>query len=281
MKTHRLLDGAAEIGPDGVARGSLPSYADILVNNGVSRAAIDRLLADVAEGRMTRFRGLGRTQALSRLRRLRRCRPAAPHHARRQERCARRSGRPGRHSPIPYFSLENLLVLPHRRRPPRRRERRAHRGPHGLAPRAQFPGGADPRSCTRTGATSRSSRPRRSSRRPQYQRVVFTEFAEAMSGGIPGPSHGFGGYDPDVNPGISDEFAGAMYRVGHSMINETIPYVDGDGQHAGGAAVLGLPEPGHVRRRGSAHRRRRRRGRHHRRRASRPRTSASTPRSSR
>jgi Animal haem peroxidase/RTX calcium-binding nonapeptide repeat (4 copies) len=59
---------------------------------------------------------------------------------------------------------------------------------------------------------------------------VFTEFAEAMSGGLPGPSHGFGGYDPDVNPGISDEFAGAMYRVGHSMINETIPYVDGAGR---------------------------------------------------
>ena len=55
IKTARLLDGAAEVGPDGVARGSLPSYADILVNNGVSRDAIDRLLADVAGNRMTNF----------------------------------------------------------------------------------------------------------------------------------------------------------------------------------------------------------------------------------
>ena len=58
---------------------------------------------------------------------------------------------------------------------------------------------------------------------------MFTEFAEAMSGPIPGPSHGFSGYNPDVNPGISEEFAGAMYRVGHSMINETIPFTDGEG----------------------------------------------------
>jgi glucosylceramidase len=27
-------------------------------------------------------------------------------------------------------------------------------------------------------------------------------------------------HHPDVNPGISEEFAGAMYRVGHSMIND-------------------------------------------------------------
>ena len=39
----------------------------------------------------------------------------------------------------------------------------------------------------------------------------------------------FSGYNPDVNPGISDEFAGAMYRVGHSMINETIPFTDAAG----------------------------------------------------
>src|SRR3954463_16173226 len=37
VKTYRLLDGPSEIGPDGAARGTLPSYADVLVNNGVSR----------------------------------------------------------------------------------------------------------------------------------------------------------------------------------------------------------------------------------------------------
>ena len=60
----------------------------------------------------------------------------------------------------------------------------------------------------------------------EYQRTVFVEFAGALSGGIPGSSHGFSGYNSNVNPGISDEFAGAMYRVGHSMINETIPFTE-------------------------------------------------------
>ena len=62
VKTYRLLDGAAEMGPDGVARGSLPSYADVLVNNGVSRDAIDQLLADVAAWQDDQLRGLDRTQ---------------------------------------------------------------------------------------------------------------------------------------------------------------------------------------------------------------------------
>ena len=52
VKTDRLLDGAQEVGPDGVARGDVPSYADILVNNGVSRDTINQLLADVTSGKM-------------------------------------------------------------------------------------------------------------------------------------------------------------------------------------------------------------------------------------
>jgi Ca2+-binding RTX toxin-like protein len=64
----------------------------------------------------------------------------------------------------------------------------------------------------------------------EYQRVVFDEFSSAMSGDLSG-EHGFSGYDPNVNPTISEEFASAVYRVGHSMINETLAYVDADGNH--------------------------------------------------
>src|SRR5215218_7665491 len=64
VKTYRLLDGPAEQGPDGVARGTLPSYADVLANNGVSRDAIDRLLADVAAGGVTDFQAWGELQRL-------------------------------------------------------------------------------------------------------------------------------------------------------------------------------------------------------------------------
>ena len=52
----------------------------------------------------------------------------------------------------------------------------------------------------------------------EYQHLVFGEFARKVAPAIPA----FDGYSPDVNPAIHDEFAQAVYRFGHSMLDEDV-----------------------------------------------------------
>ncbi|KQP33801.1 hypothetical protein ASF49_08010 [Methylobacterium sp. Leaf104] len=65
----------------------------------------------------------------------------------------------------------------------------------------------------------------------EYQRVVFTEFADHLIGGMKGSgSHGHSDYNPGVDARISEEFASAVYRVGHSLIGQTLTVMGADGQ---------------------------------------------------
>ena len=52
----------------------------------------------------------------------------------------------------------------------------------------------------------------------EYQHLVFEEFARKIQPGI----RPFHVYHPDINPAIPAEFAHAVYRFGHSMLDDTV-----------------------------------------------------------
>ncbi|MDQ1659067.1 MAG: hypothetical protein QOD41_4150, partial [Cryptosporangiaceae bacterium] len=52
----------------------------------------------------------------------------------------------------------------------------------------------------------------------EYQHLVFEEFARKMQPAV----RPFHVYSPDIQPAISAEFAGAVYRFGHSMLDDDV-----------------------------------------------------------
>jgi Ca2+-binding RTX toxin-like protein len=64
----------------------------------------------------------------------------------------------------------------------------------------------------------------------QYQHLVFEEFARKVAPTI----HLFGNNDIHLDPAITSEFANAVYRFGHSMLDENVPLYQVD-------PVTGLP----------------------------------------
>ncbi|MEZ5754574.1 MAG: peroxidase family protein [Paracoccaceae bacterium] len=66
----------------------------------------------------------------------------------------------------------------------------------------------------------------------EYQRVVFTEFAETLLGGVGirgAGDHGFTEWNPETDAAISQEFASAVYRFGHTMVAQTVSVTNPDG----------------------------------------------------
>src|SRR5207248_11430756 len=58
----------------------------------------------------------------------------------------------------------------------------------------------------------------------EYQHLVFEEFARKVQPAV----RPFHVYSPDINPAIEAEFAHAVYRFGHSMLDDTVARTNTD-----------------------------------------------------
>lgn len=64
----------------------------------------------------------------------------------------------------------------------------------------------------------------------EIQAITYNEFLPALLG--EGAIPEYHGYNPDVNPGIANEFSSAVYRFGHSMLSSELLRLNADGSVA-------------------------------------------------
>jgi heme peroxidase/glucodextranase-like protein len=60
----------------------------------------------------------------------------------------------------------------------------------------------------------------------ELQAITYNEFLPALLG--PNALRPYSGYKPDVNPGIATEFSTAAFRIGHTLINDDVEFLDND-----------------------------------------------------
>lgn len=61
----------------------------------------------------------------------------------------------------------------------------------------------------------------------ELQAITYNEFLPALLGA--GALRPYSGYNPNVNAGIATEFSTAAYRIGHTLINDDVEFLDNDG----------------------------------------------------
>ena len=61
----------------------------------------------------------------------------------------------------------------------------------------------------------------------ELQVITYNEFLPALLGS--NALRPYRGYDPSVNSGIATEFSTAAYRIGHTLINDDVEFLDNDG----------------------------------------------------
>jgi len=69
----------------------------------------------------------------------------------------------------------------------------------------------------------------------QIQVITYNEFLPMLLG--KGALPNYDGYDPNTNASISNEFANAAYRVGHTLLSPQVQLVDAAGQSQGSVAL--------------------------------------------
>ncbi len=79
----------------------------------------------------------------------------------------------------------------------------------------------------------------------EYQHLVFEEFGRKVQPMI----RPFHIYNPDINAGIPAEFAAAVYRFGHSMLDDDVARTNEDGSDNSTAVARRVLEPTRVLRR--------------------------------
>lgn len=57
--------------------------------------------------------------------------------------------------------------------------------------------------------------------------ITYNEFLPALLG--PNAVRPYQGYNPNVNPGIANEFSAAAFRVGHTMVGDDVEFLDNNG----------------------------------------------------
>lgn len=62
----------------------------------------------------------------------------------------------------------------------------------------------------------------------EVQAITFQEFLPALLGR--GAIRPYAGYNPDVNPGLATEFSTAAFRIGHTLINDDVEFLDNDAE---------------------------------------------------
>jgi peroxidase len=70
----------------------------------------------------------------------------------------------------------------------------------------------------------------------EIQAITFNEFLPALLG--PAAPGRYQGYNPNVNPGIANEFSAAAFRVGHTLVGDDVEFLDNNGKEIRDALPL-------------------------------------------